>query len=228
MTWPSPKEELGWGGCFADESDDLKRKFEVEFGGDEARFYKHWPQGFRWTCCGTDAGMKWGCDHHGTGSKPCSCDFCRCVQWSRSFHWSWSLSFFQGWESRYRTASTRNVVRLDMASSFCAVPIHARSILGSLRYQLWHDLRWVWRCEIFSTWVRSRGRWAEQDGLCIVVGTDLYFFFVDSLKYLRVGFEFWMHFGYCLSSNLPYYRFANLNTTRGMCMDVYFEILKIR
>ncbi|KIM38938.1 hypothetical protein M413DRAFT_447589 [Hebeloma cylindrosporum] len=77
MTWPSPEEDLGWGGCFADESDDLKHKFEVEFGGDEARFYKHWPQGFRWTCCGTDAGMKWGCDHHGTGSKPCTCDFCR-------------------------------------------------------------------------------------------------------------------------------------------------------
>ena len=91
MTWPSPQEELGWGGCFADESDDLKRKFEGQFGGDEARFYKHWPQGFRWTCCGTDAGMKWGCDHHGTGSKPCSCDFCRCVRHFLSFLWCCAL-----------------------------------------------------------------------------------------------------------------------------------------
>ena len=79
MTWPSPKEDLGWGGYLTNESDDLKKKFEGQFGGDEARFYKHWPQGFRWTCCGTNAEMKLGCDHHGTGSKPCSCDFCKCV-----------------------------------------------------------------------------------------------------------------------------------------------------
>jgi hypothetical protein len=79
ITWPSPREGFGWGGCFAEESDDLKRKFEVEYGGDEAQFYKHWPQGFRWICCGTDASMKYGCDHHGTGSKPCTCDYCRCV-----------------------------------------------------------------------------------------------------------------------------------------------------
>ena len=152
MTWPSPQEELGCSGCVADKSDDLKRKFEVQFGGDEARFYKHWPQGFRWTCCGTDAGMKWGCDHHGMGSKPCSCNFCRWVRCFCSFLWSWSLSLLQGWESRYRIASTRNRVRPDMASSFCAVLIHAHSILGSLRYPLWHDLQWVWRCEIFLTW----------------------------------------------------------------------------
>jgi len=79
ITWPSPREGLGWGGCFAEESDDLKRKFEVEYGGDEARFYKHCPQGFRWTCCGTNASIKYGCDHHGMGSKPCTCDYCRCV-----------------------------------------------------------------------------------------------------------------------------------------------------
>ncbi|KIM38928.1 hypothetical protein M413DRAFT_447585 [Hebeloma cylindrosporum] len=75
MTWPSEKEELGWGGVCVEESEDHKRKFEEEFGGDEERFYKYWPQGFRWTCCGTDADMKWGCDHHGTGSRPCTCDY---------------------------------------------------------------------------------------------------------------------------------------------------------
>lgn len=161
MTWPSPQEELGWGGCFANESDDLKRKFERQFGGDEARFYKHRPQAFRWTCCGTDAGMKWGCDHHGTGSKPCSCDFCRCVRRFCSFLWCWLLWFLQGWESRYLTAFTRNGVRLDMASNFYAVLIHARSIPGSLRYQLWHDLRWVWNCELSMIWVWWRRRWEK-------------------------------------------------------------------
>ena len=80
MTWPLAKEELGWGGCLAEESDDLKQKFKTEYSGDKAWFYKYWPQGFRWTCCSTDAGMKWGCDHHGMGSKPCTCDFCRWVQ----------------------------------------------------------------------------------------------------------------------------------------------------
>uniref|UniRef100_A0A8H8CRD5 MYND-type domain-containing protein n=1 Tax=Psilocybe cubensis TaxID=181762 RepID=A0A8H8CRD5_PSICU len=79
ITWPCPEEGTGWGGCLAEESDALKRKFEVKYGSDEATLHKHWPQGFRWTCCGTDAGMDWGCDHHGTGSKPCTCDFCRCV-----------------------------------------------------------------------------------------------------------------------------------------------------
>jgi len=79
MTWPSRGEGLGWGGCFAEESDDLKWKFEVDYGGDEAQFHKHWLQGFRWTCCGTEGGMKRGCDHHGTGSRPCTCDYCRCI-----------------------------------------------------------------------------------------------------------------------------------------------------
>ncbi|KDR69935.1 hypothetical protein GALMADRAFT_255247 [Galerina marginata CBS 339.88] len=77
ITWPNAKEGTGWGQCFADEADDLRRKFEEEYDGDEGKFFKYWPQGFRWTCCGTDSGMKWGCDHHGSGSKPCTCDFCR-------------------------------------------------------------------------------------------------------------------------------------------------------
>jgi hypothetical protein len=79
ITWSCSKEETGWGHCFEGESDDLRRKFETEFNGDEETCYKYWPQGFRWTCCGTDADMKYGCDHHGTGSKPCTCDFCRFV-----------------------------------------------------------------------------------------------------------------------------------------------------
>lgn len=57
----------------------LKRMFKVKYNGDEASFHKYWPQGFRWTCCGTNVGIDWRCDHHGTGSKPCTCDFCRRV-----------------------------------------------------------------------------------------------------------------------------------------------------
>ncbi|KAH8105312.1 hypothetical protein BXZ70DRAFT_920313 [Cristinia sonorae] len=77
ITWPFPAEDLGWGACFTEESDDLKRKFEVEYGGDLQKFFEYWPQGFRWTCCGTSGDMQWGCDHHGTGSKPCTCDYCK-------------------------------------------------------------------------------------------------------------------------------------------------------
>jgi hypothetical protein len=76
ITWPCKKEGTGWGHCFVEESDDLCRKFTTEFSGDEEKLYGYWPQGFRWTCCGTDGGMEYGCDHHGTGSKPCTCDFC--------------------------------------------------------------------------------------------------------------------------------------------------------
>ncbi|KAJ7579326.1 hypothetical protein C8J56DRAFT_342204 [Mycena floridula] len=76
ITWSgmSDGDAMGWGNMFAEESDEMKRKFENEMGGDEETFYKDWPQGFRWTCCGTDAGMDWGCDHHGWG---CTCDYCR-------------------------------------------------------------------------------------------------------------------------------------------------------
>ena len=77
ITWDNEKEGTGWGNCFKEESDDLRRKFEVEFGGDESKLFEYWPQGFRWTCCGMDGSMDYGCDHHGTGSKPCTCDFCR-------------------------------------------------------------------------------------------------------------------------------------------------------
>ncbi|KAJ6625844.1 hypothetical protein B0H10DRAFT_2174053 [Mycena sp. CBHHK59/15] len=77
VTWPCPGEETGWGACWEDEAQDMKKLFETEFEGDEERFFKYWPRGFRWTCCGTHARMAFGCDHHGTGSQPCTCDFCR-------------------------------------------------------------------------------------------------------------------------------------------------------
>ena len=79
MTWGSEEEETGWGNCFLDECEDLKRKFETEYEGKHRRFFKYWPQGYRWTCCGTDGSMTFGCDHHGTGPNPCTCDFCRYV-----------------------------------------------------------------------------------------------------------------------------------------------------
>ncbi|VDC07679.1 unnamed protein product [Peniophora sp. CBMAI 1063] len=77
ITWDCPKEGTGWGHCFKEESNDLRRKFETEFNGNEEKFYEYWPQGFRWTCCGTEGDMNYGCDHHGTGLYACTCDYCR-------------------------------------------------------------------------------------------------------------------------------------------------------
>ncbi len=71
-------EDMGWGNCVAGgDSDSLRRKFETEFAGSEERLHDYWPQGFRWTCCGTQGNQDFGCDHHGKGSTPCSCDFCK-------------------------------------------------------------------------------------------------------------------------------------------------------
>ncbi|PNW79834.1 hypothetical protein CHLRE_08g368550v5 [Chlamydomonas reinhardtii] len=69
-------EKMGWGAVVIEEAEDHKRSFYNEYGGDQERFFEWWPQGFRWTCCGCTGDMPWGCDHHGTGSKPCKCDFC--------------------------------------------------------------------------------------------------------------------------------------------------------
>jgi len=77
ITWSNKKEGTGWGHVFEEEVDYMRKKFKEEYGSDESKLFKEWPQGFRWTCCGTDAGMDYGCDHHGSGSKPCTCDFCR-------------------------------------------------------------------------------------------------------------------------------------------------------
>lgn len=83
ITWPSSaadtgeEEDLGWGACFVEESEDLKHKFETEYEGDEEKWYGCWPQGFRWTCCGVPGDQMFGCDHHGSGPTACTCDFCR-------------------------------------------------------------------------------------------------------------------------------------------------------
>jgi hypothetical protein len=82
ITWNWEDPELGtigWGNRLAAEADDLKAKFEGEFGGSEERLYRYWPQAFRCTCYGADGELVWGCDHYGTGPTPCTCDFCKRV-----------------------------------------------------------------------------------------------------------------------------------------------------
>ncbi|KZT67286.1 hypothetical protein DAEQUDRAFT_729327 [Daedalea quercina L-15889] len=76
--WTDPDYgcKMGFGNTFLEEADGVKHMFEVECKGKKSGFLKKRPQAFRWTCCGTDAGMNYGCDHHGSGSKPCTCDFC--------------------------------------------------------------------------------------------------------------------------------------------------------
>jgi len=88
ITWVCKEEGVGFGACLLDECDDLKKTFETKFEGNLEKFYKYRPHAFRWTCCGTPGDMNYGCDHHGTGSKLCTCDFCRYVQWDdhRLFH----------------------------------------------------------------------------------------------------------------------------------------------
>lgn len=90
ITWSTPANEhedfpeaMGWGNVIASEADQLKRKFETDLHGDEAKLYQEWPQAFRWTCCGASGENRFGCDHHGKGSKPCTCDFCRVCSSSR-------------------------------------------------------------------------------------------------------------------------------------------------
>ncbi|KAF9782793.1 hypothetical protein BJ322DRAFT_172060 [Thelephora terrestris] len=77
ITWVSEEEGVGFGASCFEDCDELKDTFETEFEGNLERFYKYRPHAFRWTCCGMPGDMDYGCDHHGTGSKPCSCDFCR-------------------------------------------------------------------------------------------------------------------------------------------------------
>ncbi|KAF9475465.1 hypothetical protein BDN70DRAFT_840879 [Pholiota conissans] len=80
ITWSCVESEsgieMGWGNCDIEESADLKEKFENEYKGDQQKLFRYWPRAFRWTCCGMDAELRC-CDHHGSGSKPCTCDFCR-------------------------------------------------------------------------------------------------------------------------------------------------------
>ncbi|WIA12928.1 hypothetical protein OEZ85_006544 [Tetradesmus obliquus] len=68
--------EMGWGACDLQECENVRQTFLTKYGGDEAKFFEYWPQGFRWTCCAATGDQSYGCDHHGTGSKPCCCDYC--------------------------------------------------------------------------------------------------------------------------------------------------------
>ncbi|KAH6883776.1 hypothetical protein BKA70DRAFT_1391112 [Coprinopsis sp. MPI-PUGE-AT-0042] len=81
ITWDFHDEEddtdVGWGGVFIEEVEDHKKTFHEKYNGDLKRFFNYWPQGFRWTCCGMGGDQNFGCDHHGAGAKPCTCDFCR-------------------------------------------------------------------------------------------------------------------------------------------------------
>ncbi|EIN13012.1 hypothetical protein PUNSTDRAFT_82541 [Punctularia strigosozonata HHB-11173 SS5] len=81
MTWeyiePTTKERMGWGNVVIEGAEYMKKVLREECNGKLSRLFKKRPEAFRWTCCGTDAGMNFGCDHHGTGSRPCTCDFCR-------------------------------------------------------------------------------------------------------------------------------------------------------
>ncbi len=80
ITWERVDKDgykLGWGNCYIEESDEMKQKFEKEFNSDHKKLYDYRPQAFRWRCCGTDGNQEFGCDHHGSGSNPCSCDYCR-------------------------------------------------------------------------------------------------------------------------------------------------------
>ena len=70
------------GAAVEEEVDDMKQKFEVEFGGSLEKLADYWPGAFRWRCCGMSVGEgeegHWGCDHHGDlACPPCKCDFCR-------------------------------------------------------------------------------------------------------------------------------------------------------
>jgi len=64
ITWSGEREgyTLGWGASFEEESEDLRNMFEEKFRGDMQRFYGYRPQALRWMCCGTSAGMDYGCE----------------------------------------------------------------------------------------------------------------------------------------------------------------------
>lgn len=71
------KEHLGFGCVFEEEAADPKERFETDCHSDLEKFFEYRPQGFRWTCCELVGSSPYGCDHHGTGPKACTCDFCR-------------------------------------------------------------------------------------------------------------------------------------------------------
>ncbi|KAF9475463.1 hypothetical protein BDN70DRAFT_883662 [Pholiota conissans] len=124
ITWPCEREGTGWGHCIVEESEEMKEKFEKEFMGNEKKLYRYWPQAFRWTCCGTDAGMDWGCDHHGTGSKPCSCDFCRMGKPLPD------SIYHKDSASRHGLTLQRGPDPRSFSSASAAIAKHGRSVFG--------------------------------------------------------------------------------------------------
>jgi len=78
IIWPGNDNgyQTGWGNIQKDKSAALKKRFEEELGCDEEKLAKIRPQAFRWTCCGATLDTPYQCDHHGSGPRPCTCDFC--------------------------------------------------------------------------------------------------------------------------------------------------------
>lgn len=78
IIWPGNDDGIptGWGNIQKDKSAALKKRFEEELGCDEEKLAKIRPQAFRWTCCGMTLDVPYQCDHHGSGPRPCTCDFC--------------------------------------------------------------------------------------------------------------------------------------------------------
>jgi uncharacterized C2H2 Zn-finger protein len=79
IIWPGNDDagfKTGWGNVQESESAALKKRFEKEMGCDEEKLAKARPEAFRWTCCGATLDTPYQCDHHGSGPRPCTCDFC--------------------------------------------------------------------------------------------------------------------------------------------------------
>ena len=81
ITWDGIDEdgdEFGWRAVPKEEAEELKKLFIVHFKSNEEAFFDYWSRGFRWTCCSNQGDNIYGCDHHGNGSTPYSCDYCVC------------------------------------------------------------------------------------------------------------------------------------------------------
>lgn len=83
---------------------------------------------------GTDAGMDYGCDHHGTGSTACTCDYCRQVPYGCKkifdglFH---CIGLFPGPESHFPpTSIMRNLHRVQDLP-YLVAQIHAHLAAGA-------------------------------------------------------------------------------------------------
>jgi hypothetical protein len=149
------REGTGWGYKLRAEADALRARFEGGLRRDERALHAEWPGAFRWTCCGTDAEMDWGCDHHGTGSRPCTCDFCRCVLlllFVRRHVFGFLLltgRLWIGWGRRCRRTSTISRTPPGTGWRFPAGLTRARSILPVRRLQRRGARRSGFRCEMW-------------------------------------------------------------------------------